>query len=366
MREHQKTFVNISLVLVAFVLVFYILGGQACIIKMTENKDVLNVLISDTIPVFYDLSPYDAQQFKNKIIAFASPINIIKSNVVAFNGVEPVEPDKIQQETDKEPENAMPIEETTISSKTEKGYYTAKGVLVKNETTYDFNPQQLFDEPLKFDFSGEGPHILIVHSHSSESYAVTEKNYYLPSDPDRTENKNYNVVRIGTEIANVLKTKGIKAVLNTTLHDYPSYNGSYKRSLATVEEYLKKYPSIKVVLDIHRDAIVKNDGTKIKLVTDINGQKAAQIMLLTGSDQGGLEHPNWRENLKFAMKLQSKFDSMYPTLVRPVSFTKERYNTHTTYASIIVEVGTTGNTLEEALVSAKCIGNVVAEFVKSN
>ena len=355
-----------SLVLVAFTLVFYIAGGQACLSKIADNKNVLNILISDTVPAFYSLNPFDIKLVKDRIIAITSPLNIIKSNVLAFNGVEISKPKEIVEEIKKEPENAKPIEETTISNKTEKGYYTAKGVLVKNETNYEFDPSKLIDEPLKFNFKGDGPHILIVHSHASESYTATKKNYYLPTDPDRTENKSYNVVRVGSEIANVLKSRGINVLHDTTLHDYPSYNGSYKRSLETVEKYLKKYPSIKIVLDIHRDAMVKDDGTKIKLVTEINGKKAAQIMLLTGSDQGGLKHPNWRENLKFAIKLQEKFNYMYPTLARPVSFTKERYNTHTTYASIIVEVGTTGNTLEEALISANCIGNVVAEFVKNN
>lgn len=365
-RKKRRASFFIVLLLFAAVLIFHIMGGQAFLNNITLNQSVLNKFIGDSVPVFYSLKPFDYDKFKNKIIAFVSPVSVIKNNVLAFNGIEISEPAEFQEEKEEELENAKPIEETTISYKTTKGYYTAEGVLVKNETTYDFNPMQLLDEALKFDFSGNGPQILIVHSHSSESYTATEKNYYLPSDPDRTEDVNYNIVRIGTEIASVLKKNGINALHNTTLHDYPSYNGSYKRSLATVEDYLKKYPSIKIVLDIHRDAIVKADGTKIKLVTEINGEKAAQIMLLSGSDQGGLEHPNWRENLKFAMKLQKKFNSMYPNLARPVSFTKERYNTHTTYASIIVEVGTTGNTLEEALVSAKCIGNVVTEFVKDN
>ncbi len=364
MKQRRALYV-ITLSLIANILIFYICGGQALFVKITLNKDALKGFISDSVPLFYSLNSFDVKKFKDTIISFASPLTIIKNNVLAFNGVELPKQEEFKEEAEEVPEIITPIEEKTISYKTEKGYYTADGVLVKNHTTYEFNPKQLLDEPLKFDFSGDGPKILIVHSHSSESYTATEKNYYVPSDPDRTEDKNYNIVRVGTEITKVLKENGINVIHDTTLHDYPSYNGSYRRSLSTVEEYLKKYPSIKIVLDIHRDAMVKSDGTKIKLVTDINGQKAAQIMLLSGSDQGGLDHPNWRENLKFAMKLQKSFDSMYPTLARPVSFTKERYNTHTTLASVIIEVGTTGNTLEEAIVSAKCIGNVVADFAKS-
>ena len=359
-----------ALLIIAIILIIYISSGHASFFGSLQNKNLLSQLISDAMPVFYDFNHINYAFIEKSLFGFnlSSPMSIIESNVFAFGSFEKTEEkEEIKEE---EPQvdlsNAKPIKETTISYKNPKGYYEAEGVLVKNATTYDFNPAELLNEPLKFDFSGEGPHILIVHSHSSESYTATDKNYYLPTDPDRTEDINYNVVRVGTEIVNTLKAHGIDALHDTSLHDYPSYNGSYKSSLASVESYLKKYPSIKIVLDIHRDAMVQSDGTKLKLVADVQNKKAAQIMLLTGSNQGGLDHPDWRENLKFAMKLQRTVNQMYPGLARPVSFTKERYNTHTTYGSIIIEVGTTGNTLEEALVSAGMIGNAVAEFIKSN
>lgn len=361
----------ITLLFIAIILITYIFGGQASVFVGLQNKTFVTQLLSDAMPVFYSFNHVNYSLIEKSVFGFnlSSPMSIIESNVLAFSSfVKPKaeEPKQEEKEPEEDLSNAKPIKETTISYKNPKGYYEAEGVLVKNATTYDFNPQELLDEPLKFDFSGEGPHILIVHSHSSESYTATDKNYYLPTDPDRTEDINYNVVRVGTEIVNTLKAHGIEALHDTSLHDYPSYNGSYKSSLASVEAYLKKYPSIKMVLDIHRDAMVQADGTKLKLIADVQNKKAAQIMLLTGSNQGGLDHPNWRENLKFAMKLQRTVNSMYPGLARPVSFTKERYNTHTTYGSIIIEVGTTGNTLEEALVSAKMIGNAVASFITDN
>lgn len=365
-----KKFKITTLLIVAIVLITYIFGGQASVFGALQNKEFVTQLLSDAMPVFYSFNHVNYALIEKSVFGFnfSSPMSIIESNVLAFSSfVKPKaeEPKQEEKETEEDLSNAKPIKETTISYKNPKGYYEAEGVLVKNATTYDFNPQELLDEPLKFNFSGKGPHILIVHSHSSESYTATDKNYYLPTDPDRTEDINYNVVRVGTEIVNTLKSHGIEALHDTSLHDYPSYNGSYKSSLASVQKYLEDYPSIKIVLDIHRDAMVQSDGTKLKLIADVESKKAAQIMLLTGSNQGGLDHPDWRENLKFAMKLQRTVNSMYPGLARPVSFTKERYNTHTTYGSIIVEVGTTGNTLEEALVSAKMIGNAVAEFMKS-
>lgn len=368
----RKKIKIIALLVTTIILVIYIINGHVSLFEGLQNKTIISQLLSDGVPVFYGFNHVDGEFLERMFFGFDldSPMTIIESNVFAFSSFEkkqekmPVEEEKNEPEPDLK--DAKPIKETTISYKNPKGYYEADGVLVKNATTYDFNPKELIEEPLKFDFSGEGPQVLIIHSHSSESYTATDKNYYLPTDPDRTEDRNYNVVRVGTEVQNTLKEHGIEALHDTTLHDYPSYNGSYKSSLASVEEYLKKYPSIKIVLDIHRDAMVQSDGTKLKLVADVNGQKAAQIMLLTGSDQGGLNHPNWRENLKFAMKLQRTINSMYPGLTRPVSFTKERYNTHTTYASIIIEVGTTGNTLEEALTSARMIGESVVTFMKQN
>ena len=365
----RKSIKIITLLVTAIIIITYITSGQVSVYGGLQNKTFVTQLLSDAVPVFYDFNHINYALIERCVLGFNldSPISIIESNVFAFTSLEiPKKEEELEEENQADLSNAKPIKETTISYKNSKGYYEADGVLVKNATTYDFDPNALLKEPLKFDFSGDGPHILIVHSHSSESYTATDKNYYLPTDPDRTEDINYNVVRVGTEIVNTLKSHGVEALHDTSLHDYPSYNGSYKSSLASVESYLKKYPSIKIVLDIHRDAMVQSDGTKLKLVADVQNKKAAQIMLLTGSNQGGLDHPDWLENLKFAIKLQHTINNMYPGLTRPVSFTKERYNTHTTYGSIIVEVGTTGNTLEEALVSAQMIGNAVAKFIKTN
>ena len=359
----------LTLLVAAVVIILSISGGKTEVWRgKLINKKFLTQMVCDSMPVFYTFNSIDIKTVTNKILGFdiKSPLSIIQSNVFAFSAMEFKEDDTKEQESPPvDMSNAKPIKETTISGGS-KGYNEADGVLVKNSTTYTFDTKQLLEEPIAFDFDSDGPVVMIVHSHSSESYTATDKNYYLPTDPDRTEDTNYNVVRVGAEIKNTLEKHGIKTVHDTALHDYPSYNGSYKSSLASVTEHLKKYPSIRIVLDIHRDAMVQSDGTKLKLVADVGEKKAAQIMLLTGTNQGGLDHPDWIENLKFAIKLQHVVNNMYPGLTRPVSLTKERYNTHTTKGSIIIEVGTTGNTLEEALVSAEMVGNAVAEFIKTN
>lgn len=351
----------VILVLLAILLIFSILKRDNETLNCSPA--VLKQMVFESASVFYSFNQVNPDKVFESLLGFNinSPMSIIKSNVFALSLKEP---EKKEEVTEKITRDKKPIVETTINQN--GTLKTSDGVAVKNATTYSFSPDELISEPLSFDFNGNGPKVLIVQSHSSESYTATDKNYYLPTDPDRTEDINYNVVRVGKEICDTLKSKNIEVLHDTSLHDYPSYNGSYKSSLASVNGYLEKYPSLRVVLDIHRDAMVKSDGTKIKLATEIDGKKAAQIMLLTGSDQGGLDHPLWRENLKFAMKFQRVINKMYPNLARPVSFTKERYNTHTTKGSIIIEVGTTGNTLEEALYSAKMIGNALSEFILEN
>ena len=149
---------------------------------------------------------------------------------------------------------------------------------------------------------------------------------------------------------------------NTSYHDYPSYNGSYTRSLATVESILKDNPS-DIVIDVHRDAIgSRSDYAPIVKIGDTD--IAAQIMFVIGTNEGGLWHPNWNQNLKFAVKVQQKAEEMYPGLFKPIMLTKSRYNQHTGKFASIIEVGATGNTLEQCLTSMKYLAKVFDEVLK--
>lgn len=211
---------------------------------------------------------------------------------------------------------------------------------------------------LKEDFS-----VLILHTHTTESYAPSEKYSYTPSDTDRTQDKNYNMVRIGDEIKNILVKNGIKVYHDTTINDYPSYNGSYNRSSANASAYIKNDPSIKIVLDVHRDAIEGNNGEKVKYITNIGGKDTACIMMVVGSDLSGLEHDNWESNMSFAVQLQQHIESMYPTLCRPINFRSQRFNQQLAPGAIIIEVGTNGNTLDEALLGAACFAKALSSFL---
>lgn len=201
--------------------------------------------------------------------------------------------------------------------------------------------------------ASEGPQILIMHTHSTEAYTMDGEDVYTPTDTDRTDDPNYNMLRVGEEMKAVFESMGFSVIHDTNLYDYPSYTGSYARSLEGIRAMLEQYPSISVVLDVHRDSILNSDGTEYKAVTQVNGEDTAQVMLVVGTNDGGLEHPNWMGNLELAAKIQLYMSSIDPTLPRPVNLRSQRFNQHMTPCSLLVEVGTSGNTLQEALRGAR-------------
>ena len=221
---------------------------------------------------------------------------------------------------------------------------------------------------LGFDFSAvltdDAPQVLILHTHGCEAYTMPDGEEYVASDDHRTLDDDYNVVRVGDEIARVLTDAGIGVLHDRTLHDYPSYSGAYNRSLATVEKYCEQYPSLVYVFDVHRDAIADAKGNQYKLLC-AEEPNAAQLEFVIGSDGGGLEHSRWRENLKLACAVQSTILDEYPTLMRPIIVRNSRYNQQVTAGSLLVEVGTAGNSLEEALVAARLFADGFAKTVKT-
>jgi len=241
----------------------------------------------------------------------------------------------------------------------------ATPVMINNQTGFSVSPEAMLGESLSLDFSGDGPKVLIIHTHTTESYTPEGADTYNDASTDRSLSDAENMIAVGRVMKNELEKAGIEVIHDTELHDYPSYNGSYAHALKAINSYLEKYPSIQVVLDVHRDAIVYDDGTKAKLVTEIEGKDAAQVMIVCGTNEGGLEHPNWRENLKFSVKMQNAVNNDYPGLMRNINLRTERFNGHTTKASIILEMGTSGNTIEEAKYSAELLGKSIGKFFNS-
>ena len=233
------------------------------------------------------------------------------------------------------------------------------GMRIKNETGYWVDAAQILSEGPGLALPAEGPQILIIHTHASEAYTQAGVDRYAASDNSRTEDTQFNVVRIGDELAEILTEAGLNVVHDRGIYDYPSYTGSYARAEAAIAQYLDSFPDIRVVLDIHRDALGSGDVV-YKTMAEEEGTVASQIMLLVGTDESGLEHPFWRGNLAFALYLQNAVNSAFPTLMRPVLLVSQRYNQQLTPGSLIVEVGSSGNTLREALAAIRLFGRAVA------
>ena len=233
------------------------------------------------------------------------------------------------------------------------------GMRIKNETGYWVDAAQILSEGPGLTLPAEGPQILIIHTHASEAYTQAGVDRYAASDNSRTEDTQFNVVRIGDELAEILTEAGLNVVHDRGIYDYPSYTGSYARAEAAIAQYLDSFPDIRVVLDIHRDALGSGDVV-YKTMAEEEGTVASQIMLLVGTDESGLEHPFWRGNLAFALYLQNAVNSAFPTLMRPVLLVSQRYNQQLTPGSLIVEVGSSGNTLREALAAIRLFGRAVA------
>lgn len=209
------------------------------------------------------------------------------------------------------------------------------------------------------DLNGE-PQVLIMHTHTTESFEPYERDFYDNSFSYRTTDPSKNTVMIGEEIKKGLAKAGINTIHDTTIHDYPSYNGSYERSEQTVKSYLEQYPSIKIVLDIHRDALESNNNL-IQPVANINGKKAAQIMIISGCDDGTMGMPNYLQNFRLASLFQQQLEQDWSGLTRPILFDYRKYNQHLTTGSLLIEIGSHGNTLEQVKYSGELIGKSLAK-----
>ncbi|MBP1736271.1 MAG: stage sporulation protein [Oscillospiraceae bacterium] len=251
----------------------------------------------------------------------------------------------------------------TILPVSADGYDCADGIYIKNYTDYDIDVDALLKQPLSLDLSQGSPQVLIIHTHTTESYAMDGTDVYEESGTARTLDENYSVVRVGNEVADIFTQLGISVIHDTEYYDYPNYNGAYSRSAEAIESYLEQYPSIKIIIDLHRDALTDSDGTIYKTVTTIDGVETAQVDLIIGTDANGQEHPNWRENLAFAEKIQQSMNNLYPTLARPIALCKSRYNQSYSVGAFLVEIGTHGNTLQEALAGARLFARSAAQVL---
>lgn len=210
------------------------------------------------------------------------------------------------------------------------------------------------------------PQVLIFHTHATESYEPYDsENYDMRNTWRSTDNTN-NMIVVGDALEQALKDAGIGVIHDRTQHDYPSYNGAYERSAETIKSYLEKYPTIKVALDVHRDAIQREEDLIVKPTIEVDGKKAAQLMIITGSDDGTMNVPKWRENLRFAASLQDAIEQDTPQLTRPIFFCYRKYNMDLTTGSLLLEFGSNANTLDESVYTAQLVGKSLARLLNEN
>lgn len=233
-----------------------------------------------------------------------------------------------------------------------------KNVKIKNESKYELTQEMLTPNYLMLNKKD----LIIYHTHTCESYTPSEQNSYISSGNFRTTDLNFTVAKVGEVLSNNLKEKGINVIHNNTLHDYPAYTGSYTRSLSTINNLLSQNPSCEMIIDLHRDAL--GSSSSYGPCVMIGEEKVAQLMFVIGTDGGGLTHPDWLNNLKVAIAIQEKAEELYPGLFKPMIVRNSRYNQHVSNAAFIIEVGATGNTLEECAGSMKYFANVLNEIMQ--
>ena len=289
--------------------------------------------------------------------------NNLPKETITQEGQDPITEQPSEETT--VPDNSFPI----ISLDMSDGQ-TIYNLKYKNESKYspDINALLMQEYPLSFAKSVSSnnekqPLVLIIHTHGSECYSPEGVQAYTADTPTRTLDTTANVVAVGKVLAEELNNRGVSTIHCTTMFDAESYSDSYNLSEKAVQEYLAKYPSIQYVFDVHRDSITRANNEKIKPVTTVNETKTAQAMFVVGTDSGGANHPNWISNLTVATFFQNKLIEKYGNIMRPINLRKASFNAEHAPGSLLIEVGSCGNTLSEAKNCAALLGETIAEII---
>lgn len=267
----------------------------------------------------------------------------------------------LPQQTTSPPEQTLPPETALTFSRDD-----LERVSVAYMCDYRPDSESALLQPLAWDLTADVPTVLIVHTHATEAYTQTPGTQYEEDAAYRTLNEQYNMISIGAEVARVLEAGGITVIHDRSYHDYPSYSGAYGNSRMSVEEYLRQYPSIQMVLDIHRDASDGADGTQLSTSAMVDGQRSSQLLVVVGTDAGGNYHPNWQQNFALALKLSAVLERSDPGLTRPVCLRSSRFNMDLTPGSLLIEVGAAGDTHEQAILAANALARGILALAKGS
>lgn len=363
MKDVIKYLVRITIVVtVVMVLTRYFLEFRTNIQTQTEQIQGQCFLscFDTVVPSMKEVNGKDEEELYHhegdKLkVALSVELGMLDS-IKSKKDIKQEDAEKKKEEENTELQEAKTGVETKVqeSNVPQKFTTTYQSVKIKNETKI-----KLTKEILTPNVKINTKNILIYHTHSCESYTPSEKYTYKKSGNFRTTDKERSVIRVGTELTKYMEKYGHKVIHDTTLYDYPSYNGAYSRACTNVSKLLDKNKGTEVIFDVHRDAI--GDSSYAPTVK-IGDEYAAQIMFVIGSNGSGTQHDNWQKNLKFAVKIQEKANELYPGLFKPIIIRNSRYNQHLANGASIIEVGATGNTLDQCLVSMKYLAKVLNEI----
>ena len=361
---------KIIIVLVAVALVIKVLEiGK----KDGENETATDLsstwlfCIDDMLPqIGINKEVEETKETSGVKFAFASELEVMESienNEIVEENTANVEEQNNNNVSEENPQNETSNgeinRELTVTEVDNSGVnprYTDEynGVFINNGTNY-----QLTQEMLTPDVEVNKNKVVIYHTHTCESYTPTEQYQYTASGNFRTIDLNFSVSRVGDELEKWLSTYGCTVIHDRTYHDYPAYNGSYSRSLVTAQNVLSTNQDADIVIDLHRDAIADETyGPRVK----IGDEYVSQLMFVIGTDGANSAHTNWLQNLKFAIKVQQKANELYPGLFKPIILRNSEYNQHVAIAACIIEVGSTGNTLEESMGAMKYLARIIEEI----
>lgn len=237
------------------------------------------------------------------------------------------------------------------------GFSAAEDVKVYNASGKSPDIGALLESPLRWELRGEEPTVLILHTHTTESYTKNGEQY-MESAAWRTRDENYNMLSIGERLREKLEENGIIAIQDRTIHDYPSYNGSYTHARESIRAYLEAYPTIRLVLDLHRDAS-GGSGAQMKTKATVDGKPSAQLMVVVGGS-----HEEYEENLSLGLKLQAALEEEHPGVTRPLQIRGARYNQDMLSGALLIEVGAAGNSRAEALTAAEALAEGITVLAR--
>ena len=332
---------------------------------MLPEGAVLSAKSSTVRSIEKSVSAQSSQQ--NAVISLPSEKNEQSESVV---GSTPTVPrDIVKMMADAEKQYASANHDGTIVEKkfdASSATSTYKNISVRNTTpSHSINIESSLNGECNLDIADKSaPTVLIFHTHTTECYQLMDKGWYTRDFELRSDDLSRNMVRVGDAVSEELQKAGIGVIHDTEIHDR-AYTGAYDRSRETILKIMEENPSVKIVLDVHRDAIEQSDGTRIKPTTTVNGRKAAQIMIIAGWEDGKGVF-NGDVGFVTALKLQQTAETMYPGLMRPILFSARKYNMDVTPCSVLLEFGSDSNTIAEAEYSGHLMGKAIVEFINSN